>query len=389
MDPINMFWSRVLDAGDEDEASGGDSDLLFNIAICTIFAREFLEGAVIIGNYRTVILRSEQWKHDNDGGEAQRQQALRAVTLAAVLASAVAIFVVLVVGVVLGILSSDLDDRTVAIIEGFSKVVASICIIQLSVKIPVWLGLYEKVSIFPCRNKKKTNDDGKESDKIDMADITMAELRFNVAWNIWREVAECGVFLIPFFLGTGAKAIPLSALVGIFVALFIGVGIYLANQRLSSKVWLAVFMSGLTLFLAVGLFVGACHEFEEVWGETAIVWEAENEFWNQSKFPFVIAKPFGYSSERTVLEICAFWLFLAAGITFHVLKWNATRLVRKARATALEQTEQKEKVNKSQDDTPAAEVNDDKKASNELERSDSTKELSSEEETGDEIISDA
>ncbi|KAL7568955.1 hypothetical protein ACA910_000699 [Epithemia clementina (nom. ined.)] len=394
---LKLVWARILESDEEEhEEEDSDSDsagLLFNIAICTIFAREFLEGAVIIGNYRTVILRSDQWQHDDDGGDAQRKQALRTVTVSAALASAVAIFVVLVVGVVLGILSNDLDDRTVEIIEGFSKIVASICIIQLSVKIPVWLGLYEKVSIFPCRNKNKATDT--TTDSKDLPDITMTELRFNVAWNIWREVAECGVFLIPFFLGTGAEAIPLSALVGIFVALFIGLGIYWANQRLSNKVWLAVFMSGLTLFLAVGLFVGACHEFEEVWGETAVVWEAEKDFWDHSKFPFVIVKPFGYSSERTVLQICAFWLFLAAGLTLHILKWNATRLVRKARAAAAMEQPQEQKAgeNNSQDDTHVAEevIDDEKPASKAaLGRSDSTKELSSEEdETGDEITTNA
>ena len=31
---------------------------LFDIAICTIFARESLEGSVIVGQYRTAILRS-------------------------------------------------------------------------------------------------------------------------------------------------------------------------------------------------------------------------------------------------------------------------------------------------------------------------------------------
>ena len=131
--------------------------------------------------------------------------------------------------------------------------------------------------------------------------------------------------MIPFFLGTGAEAIPLSAFVGIVVALFLGAGIYIANKKLQNKLYLAIFMSGLTLFLAVGLFVGGCHEFEEVWGETRTVWEIENDGWSHKKFPMVIFKPFGYSSKRTVLQITTFWLFLAAGLFYHYLKWNATR----------------------------------------------------------------
>ena len=306
---------RLLSAGSSDS----ESSLLFNVAIATIFAREFLEGAIIIGQYRTVIHRNDEWDQET------KTRALKTVTWSATFAATVAILVVLAVAIPLGVLSKELDDRTVEIIEGVSKVVASICILQLSVKIPVWLGIYWKVSIFPCKNKNKGKDNLHEIEKL-----SFNELRFNVAWNIWREVAECGVFLIPFFLGTGAEAIPLSALVGIIVALVLGVGIYFANHKLQNKCWLAFFMSALTLFLAVGLFVGGAHEFEEAWGETDVVWEIEDEFFSHKEFPFVILKPFGYSSKRTVLQITSFWCFLSVGLLYHFLKWNATRLVKQA-----------------------------------------------------------
>lgn len=51
-----------------------------------------------------------------------------------------------------------------------------------------------------------------------------------------------------------------------------GAAIYVANKQLKSKVWLAVFMATLLLFLSVGLFVGGCHEFEEIYGETPKVY---------------------------------------------------------------------------------------------------------------------
>jgi high-affinity iron transporter len=168
----------------------------------------------------------------------------------------------------------------------------------------------------------------KKKESISHDSLPFKEIRFNVAWNIWREVAECGVFLIPFFLGTGSEAIPLSALVGIAVALVIGIGIYIANQRMKSKVWLAFFMGGLTMFLAIGLFVGGLHEFEEVYGMTKNVWAAENDFWSHKDLPMVILKPFGYSASRSVLQITTFWLSLALGCTFHFLKWNATQKYR-------------------------------------------------------------
>ena len=319
---IIMLWlHRLLSEGSSGEDS---SSSLFNVAIATIFAREFLEGAIIIGNYRTVIHRNDQWNDDT------KARALTTVTRSAAGASLFAIVVVLAIAIPLGVLSKDLDERTVEIIEGISKIVAAVCILQLSVKIPVWLGIYWKVSILPWKNtEKNTDQEGNLEDlETEIEQLSFNELRFNVAWNIWREVAECGVFLIPFFLGTGAEAIPLSALVGIAVSLVLGFGLYVANHKLKSKTVLAWFMSGLTLFLAVGLFVGGCHEFEEVWGETNVVWKIDNENMSHKKFPMVILKPFGYSSKRTVLQITTFWCFLGVGLFYHFLKWNATRMAK-------------------------------------------------------------
>jgi high-affinity iron transporter len=237
-----------------------------------------------------------------------------------------AILVAIALIIPLAVLSKDLNDTTIMIIEGISKVVASICILQLSVKIPAWLGLYWKVSILPWKNNEIKHTD---SDVI-----SFNEIRFNVAWNIWREVAECGVFLIPFFLGSGAKAIPVSALAGVAVALVLGFGIFTANNRLKSKVSLAFFMSALTLFLATGLFVGGCHEFEEVWGETSEVWAIENPNMSAKELPMAIFKPFGYSSSRTVLQLCTFWLFLSVGLAFHTLKYRGTKDMQQRYAAA-------------------------------------------------------
>jgi high-affinity iron transporter len=45
-------------------SSSDGANALFNGAIATIFAREFLEGAIIIGNYRTVITKNEDWDEE-------------------------------------------------------------------------------------------------------------------------------------------------------------------------------------------------------------------------------------------------------------------------------------------------------------------------------------
>lgn len=273
---------------------------------------------MIIGQYRTVIKKSVYMD------EEQKQQALKTVTRAASVAAFFAILVVFAVAIPLAIVGGKLNEDVVAVIEGISKVVAAFCIIQLSIKIPVWLNIYKKVSLFDCSGSKY---DPNKKKNVDM--LTNEEIYFNVAWNIWREVAECGVFLIPFFLDTNnLKAIPLSAVIGSLISLVLGIGVYIANNRLKTKTWLAVLMSGLTFYLSVGLFVGGCHEFEEVWGDTKNVWSIENEFWSDNNFPMVLLKPFGWSSSRSVLQITTFWCWTAFGLSLHYIKWRNSQVVR-------------------------------------------------------------
>ena len=161
-----------------------------------------------------------------------------AITISALLAALVALIVTIAVAVPLALLSRDLDDRIVELIEGISKLVAAVCILQLSLKIPKFLGVYAG----------KKGDDGRT------IGLSLQSIRFNVAWNIWREMAEIGVFLIPFFLGEGAIAIPLSGLAGIAVGAMLGGLIYYANKAMKNKIWLAAFMAILLLMLSVGLF---------------------------------------------------------------------------------------------------------------------------------------
>jgi high-affinity iron transporter len=281
--------------------------------------------------------------------EERKKRALWLVTKSATIAGLLAILVVLAVAVPLGILSGELDPRVVEIIEGFSKVIAAVCILQLSVKIPVWLDIYKRVSLLPWKKYE-----AKAAKNMDM--LTDREIYFNVAWNIWREVAEVGVFLIPFFLASDElKSIPISALTGTAVALVLGLGIYWANNRMNNKSWLAFVMSGLTLFLSIGLFVGGCHEFEEVWGETRKVWVIENDFWSHKKFPMVLLKPFGYSSSRTVLQICCFWLWLALGLFLHYVKWSKSKQAREMDRIHEEEDNDVEKAAESSKDDTSSE----------------------------------
>jgi high-affinity iron transporter len=171
--------------------------MMWSVPIAVIFAREILEACVIIGQYRTLVLRSEEFSG------AEQSKALRDIWLCAGAAAAVAVAVIVACAIPLAILGGELDAAVAEIIEGCSKLVAALCILGLSLKIPKWLevGPYAEVP-------------GKKS-----AGSSLRELRFNVAWNIWREVAEIGAFLLPNFLAADLAPIPLSGAVGLCIAL--------------------------------------------------------------------------------------------------------------------------------------------------------------------------
>jgi high-affinity iron transporter len=170
------------------------------------------------------------------------------------------------------------------------------------------------------------------------SDLTLRSIRFNVAWNIWREVAECGVFLLPFFLtGEGLKAIPLSAIVGTVIGLLCGLGIHYANGSLKRKEWLAIFASTLLLFLSTGLFSGGCGNIENATKATKQVWSTDADFWSTDRLPMTILKPFGYTDTRSVLQIICFWTWLLLGIVLHCYKYKQSQ--RLLQEQALEQGE--------------------------------------------------
>jgi high-affinity iron transporter len=150
---------------------------LFDLGVATIFAREFLEGGIIVGNYHTVINKSDEIPPE------EKKQKIRAVNVAAAAASAVAVLMILATGIPLGIASKNFDNRVAEIIEGTSKIIAAIAILGLSLKIPEYLGVYEKVPLFPRPWKKNKPLVDKKEELL-----SVREIRFNVAWNIWREV---------------------------------------------------------------------------------------------------------------------------------------------------------------------------------------------------------
>jgi high-affinity iron transporter len=264
------------------------------------------------GEFRSAIILGGRQRQDDD---ATQRRLLRAVTCSALAAAIVAILVVAIVAIPLAVLSRGLSDHVEQLIEGVSKLVAAICVVQLSLKMPKWLGFYKSI--------KRSN--GKVESGLDM---TVSTIRFNVAWNVWREVAECGVFLLPSFLShTHLGEIPISMILGMVVGGIVGFGIYMANQRMRNKFYLAIFTTLVVVFLAAGLFVGGIHEFEEALGDTRQVYAVRHPFWSSDQLPMVLLKPFGYTSTRTVLQMVMFWLWLLMTASLHYWKICQTRRI--------------------------------------------------------------
>jgi high-affinity iron transporter len=277
---------------------------LFDFAVATIFAREFLEGAIIIGEYRTIVIRGDSLQPG-----IRKNDALREIYISALFGATFALLVIAVIATVLAVLSNSFDSTVSNIIEGISKIVAAVCLLGLSLKLPKWLGILGS-------SKKKPENGDEETEGLSIRSI-----RFNVAWNIWREVAECGVFLVPVFLsGDGLVAVPLSALIGSIIGLLCGFGIYWANKKFTNKLGLTVFAVLLLVSISAGLFSSGCNKLETEIGQTTKVWEINGKFWSAERLPMTILKPFGYSDTRTVLQIASYWSWLALCAAMHYRK---------------------------------------------------------------------
>jgi high-affinity iron transporter len=281
---------------------------LFDFAVITIFARECLEGGIIFGEYRTIVLRS-----DSLATGIRKDDALFAISISAVIAAAFAVIVIAATAITLAILSSDFDDTTAKIIEGICKIVAAISVMQLSLKIPKWFGVYGRKAIATREGGTRLSQDG----------LTLRSIRFNVALNIWREVAECGVFLIPFFLtGEGIESIPLSALIGSCIGLILAAAVYVATQRVENKLGITVFAVLLIVTLSAGLIEGGFKDLEKELGSTKTVWEIDGGFWDAHRLPMTLLKPFGWDDSRTVLQISSYWGTMLVGALLHYRKYR-------------------------------------------------------------------
>ena len=272
----------------------------FNVAITAIFVREILEGAVIVNNY---------WKIANQLTEQEQKTRCKKTIIRATVVS-IGTATVLITGLGFGLYHAgqELDEKTVEVVEGFSKLLASFSIAHMSFKIPKWFNLKDSTAQLESSDQVET---------LPTTEFNEAKMKFDIAWNLIREWAEVGVFLLPFLLAGEVESLPLSSLAGLGISGLFGTGLFFIDKCLSPKA-ICSFSISLTCLLATGLFSGALHELEEAWGETPKVFDL-GEQWSHKKLPGAIpAALFGYSKSPTVLQAAAWGTFASSLMISHL-----------------------------------------------------------------------
>ena len=232
--------------------------------------------------------------------------------------------------------------QAIELTEGISKLISAILMFRISVEVPKILGMG------PFANFKT-------------GAISRCEISTNIVLNVWREVCEIGLFLLPAFLGDQSRVllreIPLSALAGVAIGTAIGALVYAAIRMLKSTRVVAFVTIVITGWLACGLFHGAVTEFESALGGIRVngtllpnnTFPTEDIFfmpgcadvlakncttWDPNEWMSLLV-PFGYSPSPSLAELASFWAVVLVLVVTHTLSLCcAWRRVAKSKAIA-------------------------------------------------------
>mmetsp|Transcript_22521 Transcript_22521/g.62549 ORF Transcript_22521/g.62549 Transcript_22521/m.62549 type:complete len:680 (-) Transcript_22521:149-2188(-) len=175
---------------------------------------------------------------------------------------AIGIFVLTVIGsaVLITLLSDPLDERMVHILNGLSRISSSVTLAVLSVRVALWLNLYQSY-------KRINNHHDQKLKKL--MGTTAIELQHAVRWSVAK------VFLRPFCIllvlfqeGTDPVTIPVSIIAGVSTGLFVDFVIYKCRRfhgRLRKALSIA-FVGVICFFSLTGLVFGT-YFIAEVWDD--------------------------------------------------------------------------------------------------------------------------
>lgn len=290
-----------------------------NASVACIIAREMLEGIMFVSSHSGAVYKSQL-----DSSKKYEYYKYIAFGVIAGLLCGLAFSL----GVGSGLSSLDEDHIENAELgmeagEAVSKLIGFFFVTKMMFKLPQWFG----ISNFKAEKKSipqnGTWENGQSEETIEFG--TPKDFFFNLFWNIMRESAEAGCFVaIEVFLSSDAKeTLDASVVTGVFTAIGFSL-IWMYGSMFMSIKPFAILAAVIIEMLAVGLFTGSCHAFEEVHHEatgaeeTPIVWEAEDSKLDNAIDVFAF---FGLKGEFTSLMFVA-WIGSAFVLTYFQIHHN-------------------------------------------------------------------
>ncbi len=144
---------------------------------------------------------------------------------------------------------------------------------------------------------------------------------------VFREGVETALFLAANAFAADTGQTLLGALLGLAIAIAVGVLIYASARRINLKSFFDI-TSVFILLFAAGLLAHAVHEFQEIgWLPvlTAMAWDTSWFLTNESFIGSLLRSLIGYNARPSLLEVASYagyWL-----IVLQAIRWWAQRIV--------------------------------------------------------------
>ena len=263
---------------------------LVNSAIACIIAREVIEAITFIVSHIGAVVKNPNMTPE------QRSYYLKRLVPAVLGGFLGGIVVTVCVAVPLAHLAALLNVQDgVDIGEGVSKTVASIFVVDMTIKLPVWFGIsnYRKPIKTPAvedaEPTRTTSSSGAgipddagavvPADAETPAKAAVSErdathglasaqiMALSLLWNTWREACEGGLLTAVVAVVGDYPASEVGASIGVgLLCAFILAAIFAFGARNVSPVAFGVAAAALSQLLSMGLVTGAVREFEGVYG---------------------------------------------------------------------------------------------------------------------------
>ncbi|CAB9504373.1 expressed unknown protein [Seminavis robusta] len=238
----------------------------FNWGTFAIFASYVPLISICLGNYRSAVEAHTYWNATED----QILLARRCIWTAALEAIGVFLMLIIISAITIALLTNPLDERMDYIIEGVSRLTSSVIQFQLSIRVAIWMGVYQN----PFSSAKQMIE-------VDKVGTTVVELKHRVRWSVSKRILRSFFFLCFLFQGANAAELPLAILAGLAFGFFVDWGIYKARRfesRCRQSAFNISFLVGLTFWSLVQLANGVLF-IAAVWQDTNDVEESTWDIW--------------------------------------------------------------------------------------------------------------